>query len=330
MTRMKKRNLIALAIHAALAGAVTLTAGSAAAQAWPAKPVRFVVPFAPGSTTDTLARLYGQKLSESWGQPVTVDNRPGAGGNIGTDAVAKAAPDGYTMLICAGSHTINPSLYGKLPFDADKDFAPIAMLGSAPLLLVAHPSLPVNNVRELIALAKAQPGKLNYASGGSGTPSHLVMELFKSMAGVNIVHVPYKGGGPVMTAILANEVQLTPAGLNALMPQVKAGKLKPLATTGTRRVAAAADIPTVAESGLPGFAMSGWWGLLAPAGTPRAIINRAHDDVVRIQNLNDTKNKYKDDGIDAPPMTPDELTKYIRDEIAVMAKVVKESGAKPD
>ena len=303
---------------------------AANAQAYPARPVRIVVPFAPGSTTDALSRLLGQKLSEAWGQTVVIDNKPGAGGNIGEDAVAKATPDGYTIMVAAGSHTINPSLYGKLPFDAAKDFAPIAMLGSAPLLLVAHPSMPASNVRELIALAKLKPGLLNYASGGSGSPSHLVMELFKSMAGVNIVHVPYKGGAPVMTAILANEVQLTPAGLIGLMPFVKSGRLKAIATTGQKRSAAAPDIPTVAESGLPGYHMGGWWGVFAPTGTPGPVLAKLHADIMRAMQSPDVRAKFASDGIDSSSMTADEFGAYVRDEMVTMARVVKESGAKVD
>jgi tripartite-type tricarboxylate transporter receptor subunit TctC len=303
---------------------------AANAQAYPARPVRIVVPFAPGSTTDALSRLLGQKLSEAWGQTVVIDNKPGAGGNIGEDAVAKATPDGYTIMVAAGSHTINPSLYGKLPFDAAKDFAPIAMLGSAPLLIVAHPSLPASNVRELIALAKLKPGLLNYASGGSGSPSHLVMELFKSMAGVNIVHVPYKGGAPVMTAILANEVQLTPAGLIGLMPFVKSGRLKAIATTGQKRSAAAPDIPTVAESGLPGYHMGGWWGVFAPTGTPGPVLVKLHADIMRVMQSPDVRAKFVSDGIDSSSMTAEEFGAYVRDEMVTMARVVKESGAKVD
>ena len=303
---------------------------TAFAQAYPNKSVRLVVPFAPGSTTDSLGRLFGLKLGELWGQSVVIDNRPGAGGNIGEEAVAKAAPDGYTLLIAAGSHTINPSLYEKLPFDAIKDFAPIAMLGSAPLLLVAHPSLPAANIRELIALAKSKPGALNYASGGSGSPSHLVMELFKTMAGVNIVHVPYKGGAPVMTAILANEVQLTPGGLIGLLPFVKSGRLKAIATTGEKRSTAAPDIPTIAESGVPGYRLGGWWGMFAPAGTNRDILAKLHIDIKRAIQLPDVRAKFANDGIDASTMSAEEFATYVREEMVTMAKVVKESGAKVD
>jgi tripartite-type tricarboxylate transporter receptor subunit TctC len=204
------------------------------------------------------------------------------------------------------------------------------MLGSAPLLLVAHPSLPASNVRELIALAKLKPGVLNYASGGSGSPSHLVMELFKSMAGVNIVHVPYKGGAPVMTAILANEVQLTPAGLIGLMPFVKSGRLKAIATTGQKRSAAAPDIPTVAESGLPGYQMGGWWGVFAPTGTPGPVLVKLHADIMRAMQSPDVRAKFVSDGIDSSSMTAEEFGAYVRDEMVTMARVVKESGAKVD
>lgn len=329
MKDYSRRTILAVVAGAAM---TTLLPAIAQAQAvgYPSKAVRLIVPFAPASTTDTISRLLANKLSEAWGTQVIVDNRPGAGGNIGTDAVAKASPDGYTLLVTAGSHTINPSLYGKLPFDAVKDFAPIAMLGTAPLLLVAHPSLPASNVRELIALAKARPDSLNYASGGAGSPSHLVMEVFKSMAGIHILHVPYKGGGPVLAAVLGNEVQLTPGGLSAMMPQVKAGKLKAIATTGQRRSLTTPDVPTIAESGLPGFNMGGWWGMLAPAGTPRDILAKIHGDVMRAMQSPEIRAKFASDGINASTMSADEFAAYIRDEMVVMAKVVKDSGAKAE
>ncbi|MBI3067607.1 MAG: tripartite tricarboxylate transporter substrate binding protein [Betaproteobacteria bacterium] len=253
---------LAIACLAAFAQTVLAASepASAKGQAYPTKPIRLIVPFATGSTTDTLARVVGQKLAESWGQQVVVDNRPGAGGTLGTEIVAKASADGYTLLIAPGSHAINPSLYRKLPYDTVKDLTPVTLVASAPLLVVAHPSLAASSVKELIALAKARPGRIHYASGGSGTSSHLIMELFKSMAGIDLVHVPYKGGGTVLSAILSGEVQLTAGGMLVVMPQVKAGKLKALAVTGSRRSPAVPEVPTVAESGLPGFAASGWWG----------------------------------------------------------------------
>lgn len=324
-----RRNIFGMVFGALLTTILPATVQAQAAN-YPSKPVRVIVPFAVGSTSDALSRMLAQKLSEAWGHQAIVDNRAGAGGTIGTDAVAKATPDGYTILVAAGSHTINPSMYSKLPFDTAKDFAPVAMLGSAPLLIVAHPSLPASNIRELIALAKSKPGSLNYASGGSGSPSHLVMELFNSKAGIKIVHVPYKGGGQVLTAILSNEVQLTPGGQIALMPHVKAGKLKAIATTGDKRTSATPDIPTVAESGLPGFSMGGWWGVLAPAATPKDILAKLHGDVMRAMQSPDIRAKFATDGIVPSTMTADEFATYIREEMATMAKVVKDSGAKVD
>ena len=299
-------------------------------QAYPTKSVRLIVPFSTGSTTDSLARLIAQKLTESWVQQVVVDNRAGAGGNIGTDMVAKASADGYTLLVAAGSLAINPSLYGKLPYDAVKDFSPVTLVASAPLLVVAHPALAAASIRELITLAKAKPGQIHYASGGNGSPSHLIMELFKSMAGVDLVHVPYKGGGPVLNAVLSGEVQLTPGGILAMMPHVKAGKLKALAVTGSRRSPAAPEFPTVAESGLPGFAASGWWGVLAPAGTPKAIVTRLHSELARLLQAPELRDRLARDGIDTVGNSPEEFDAYIRQEIKTWAKVVKDSGARID
>lgn len=303
---------------------------SSKGQAYPTKPIRLIAPSAPGSTADTLARMIAQKLGESWGQQVVVDNRPGAGGIIGTGIAAKAPADGYTLLMVAGTHAINPSLYSKLPYDAVKDFSPVTQVGSAPLVVVAHPSLRVASIRELIALAKARPGEINYASGGKGTPSHLTMELFKSMAGVDLVHVPYSGGGPVLNAILSGEVQLTPSGVLILMPHIKAGKLKALAVTGSRRSPAAPEVPTVAESGLPGFAVSGWWGVLAPAATPKANVTRLSSELARLLQAPDLRDRLAAAGIETAGTSPEEFGAYIRREIATWAKVVKDSGARID
>jgi len=299
-------------------------------QAYPTKPIRLIVPFTPGSTTDTLARIVGQQLTKTWSQQVVLDNRAGAGGIIGADIVAKAAADGYTLLIVSGSHAINPSLYSKLPFDTVKDFTPVTLVGSAPLVVVAHPSFPAASIRELIALAKARPRQFHYASGGNGTVSHLTMELFKSMAGVDLVHVPYKGGGPVLSAILSGEVQLTPLGILVGMPHVKAGKLKALAVTGSRRSPVAPEIPTVAESGVPGFAAIGWWGVLAPAGTSKTIVTRLHHEIARLLQAPDVRDRLASDGIETAGNSPEEFDAYIRQEIATWAKVVKESGARID
>ncbi len=303
---------------------------SAKGQAYPTKPIRLIVPFAIGSTTDTLARIVGQKLAESWGQQVVVDNRAGAGGNIGTDIVAKAAADGYTLLMAAGSHAINPSLYRKLPYDAVKDFAPVTQVGSAPQLLVSHAGLAAASIRELIALAKARARQIHYASGGNGTPSHLSMELFKSMAGVDLVHVPYKGGETVLNAVLSGEVQLTFGNIRSMMPHVKLGKLKALAVTSSSRSPAAPEVPTIAESGLPGYSVTAWWGMLAPAGTPKAIITQLHRELARLLQAPALRERLAAVGIDTAGSSPEAFGAFIRREIATWAKVVKDSGARID
>jgi tripartite-type tricarboxylate transporter receptor subunit TctC len=297
---------------------------------YPAKAIRLIVPFGTGSTTDTLARLVGQKLAEAWGQPVVVDNRAGAGGNIGTDMVAKAAGDGYTLLMAAGSHSINPALYRNLPYDAVKDFAPVTLIGFAPQLLVATASLPANSVRELIALAGGKPGQLRYASGGNGSPSHLAMELFKSMARIDIVHVPYKGGDPVLIALLSGEMHLYFGNIRAMMPQVKAGKLKALAVTSPKRSPAAPDVPTIAESGVPGYSMLAWWGLLAPATTPRAVVTRLYHEVGGMLQEPAIRERLAAVGIDAAGSSPEEFGSFIRAEIATWTKVVNTAGVRID
>ena len=247
----------------------------AAAQAFPNKPVRLVVPFPPGGPLDTVGRALAQKLTEAWGQSVIVDNRPGAGGNIGADLVAKAAPDGYTVVMGAlSTHAVNPSLYAKMPYDAVKDFAPITLVAITPNVLVVNPSLPVNSVRELVAYAKANPGKLAFGSGSNGSAGHLAGELFKADTGTDLLHVPFKGAAPAMQALLSGDIQLMFDNLASASAQVKAGKLKALAVTTARRSPLAPDLPTMAESGVPGFDISTWFGLLAPAGTPPEIVGQ--------------------------------------------------------
>ena len=305
-------------------------AGYAHAQTaqWPAKAVRVIVPFETGSTTDTLARVVGGKLGDVWKQQFVIDNRGGAGGNIGTEMVAKAAADGYTLLMAAGSHAINPSLYRSLHYDVLKDFAPVTLVATAPQLLVANPSVQASSVAELIALAKSKPGQLNYASGGSGSPSHLTMELFRSMAGINLVHVPYKGGAPVLTALLSDQVQLYAGNVRAMMPQVKAGRLTALAVTSAKRTPAAPDVRTVAESGLPGFSVVAWWGLLAPANTPRTVIDKLQREVAGLLRTPELRERLALDAIDTVGGSPAEFDAFIRKELATWAKVVKESGAR--
>ena len=297
------------------------------ASAYPTKPIRVVVPSAPGSTADVLARLLAQHLTESLAQQWVVDNRAGAAGIIGSNVVARASPDGYTLLFIAGNHAINPSLHSDLPYDPVRDFAPITQMGAAPLLLVAHSSFAAASARELIAVAKAKPGQINYASGGKGTPSHLAMELFNSMAGIKLTHVAYSGGGPVLTAVLSGEVQLTPGGVAIVMPHVRSGKLKALAVTGARRSPAAPEVPTVAESALPGFAVTSWWGLLAPAATPTLIITKLQRETARLLQTPGMRTRLAADGIEPVGSSAGEFDSFIRREIATWAKVIKDAGA---
>lgn len=319
-----------LAVAASALPAIACLAADLAAPGYPAKAIRLIVPYGTGSTTDTLARVVGAKLSESWSQPVVIDNRAGAGGNIGTDMVAKATADGYTLLMAAGSHTINPALHAKLPFDAVRDFAPITMVGSAPQLLIANAGLAASSVRELIALAKAKPGQLRYASGGAGSPSHLAMELLKSMARVDMIHVPYKGGDPVLIALLSGEVHLYFGNIRSMMPQVRAGKLKALAVSSPKRSPAVPDIPTIAESGLPGYSMTAWWGLLAPAAAPKPIVAKLHGEVARTLQDAALKERLSKVGIDILGNSPKEFDAFIRHEIRTWMKVVKAAGIKAD
>jgi len=315
-----------------LAFALALLAPLAFAQApYPAKPIRLVVPFPPGGTTDILARIVAQKLTEAWGQPVVVDNRPGAGGNIGAELVAKSAPDGYTLLMgTVGTHAINASLYAKLPYDHVKDFAPVILVAGVPNVLVVNPSVPVNSVAELIAYAKANPGKLNFASSGSGTSIHLSGELFRTMAGVQITHVPYKGSAPAIADLVGGQVQLMFDNLPSSLAQIKAGKLRALAVTSDKRAPALPDVPTMAEAGLPGFEASSWFGVLAPAGTPPAIVGKLHAEIAKWLATPDAREKLSAQGANLAGFGPEEFARYIGSETAKWAKVVKESGAKVD
>jgi tripartite-type tricarboxylate transporter receptor subunit TctC len=301
------------------------------AQAFPNKPVRLVVPFPPGGPLDTVGRALAQKLTEAWGQSVIVDNRPGAGGNIGADLVAKAAPDGYTVVMGAlSTHAVNPSLYAKMPYDAIKDFAPITLVAITPNVLVANPSLPVNSVRELVAYAKANPGTLAFGSGSNGSAGHLAGELFKADTGTDLLHVPFKGAAPAMQALLSGDIQLMFDNLASASAQVKAGKLKALAVTTARRSPLAPDLPTMAESGVPGFDISTWFGLLAPAGTPPEIVGRWNAEVGRILRTPDMRERLTAMGAEPAPDSPAEFAQFIASEAAKYARIVKVSGAKPD
>jgi len=298
---------------------------------YPSKPIRIVVPFPAGGTTDILARAVAQKLTETGGQPVVVDNRPGAGGNIGAELVAKSAPDGYTLLMgTVGTHAINPGLYAKMPYDHQRDFAPVILVAGVPNVLVVHPAVPVNSVQELIAYAKANPGKLNFASSGNGTSIHLSAELFKTMAGVQMTHVPYKGSSPALQDLVGGQVQLMFDNLPSSLALIKAGKLKALAVTSKERAAALPDVPTIAESGLPGFEASSWFGLLAPAGTPQPIIAKLNAEIAKWLATPEAKEKMLGQGANAAGGSPDDFARFIATETAKWQKVVKESGAKVD
>ena len=328
---MRQSLLRATVMLAGLATIALAQPAAAQAPAYPTKPIRLVVPFPPGGATDILARNVAQKLSETWGQSVVVDNRPGAGGNIGSELVAKAAPDGYTLEMgTVGTHAINASLYSKMPYDHVKDFAPIILVAGVPNVLVVNPSVPVNSVQELIAYAKANPGKLKFASSGPGTSIHLSGELFKVMAGVQMTHVPYKGSAPALQDLLGGQVQLMFDNLPPSLPQIKAGKLHALAVTSLTRAPALPDVPTIAESGLPGFEASSWFGILAPAGTPPAIIAKVNAEVAKWLASPEGKDKLVAIGANAGGGSPEDFARHIQVETAKWAKVVKESGAKVD
>jgi len=308
--------------------AVLLTSANASlAQSYPDKPIRIVVTFPAGGPTDAVARPISQSLSSTWGQPVIIDNRGGAGGIVGTEIVAHSAPDGYNLLIgTAGGMSINPSLHAKLSYDPFKDFAPISMLVINPQILVMHPALAASNVRELVALAKSKPGQLNFASSGTGTATHLGLELFKAATGINVVHVPYKGGAPALTDLIAGQVQLLFISIPSVMPQVKAGRLKALAVSSARRSLSAPDVPTVAESGYPGFEYVNWNALFAPAATPRAIISKLNTEVVKIMRDPDLAQKLVSQGAEPAPGTPEQLAQYMRVDFDRWRKVIRAAG----
>ena len=307
-------------------------AGAAgAAEDYPRKAVRMIAPFAPGGATDVLARITSQKLSERWGQSVLVDNRSGASGNVGTDLAARAAPDGYTLLIGGTPNTINVSLYQKLNHDFAKDFVAVNCIATYASAIVVHPSLPVKSVKDLIELARARPGQLTYGSAGAGSPNHLAIELLKTMAKVNMLHVPYKGGsGQMVGDLVAGQVQLASMGLPPSMPYVKGGRLRVIAVTSASRSALLPDAPTVAESGLPGFEVTSWYGIFAPAGTPRDIVIKVNSDLTAVLGAADVKERLSSIGADPAPMTPEAFGQHTRNEIAKWAQVVKASGAKAD
>jgi tripartite-type tricarboxylate transporter receptor subunit TctC len=314
-----------------VAALAAISAPAFAQGAYPNKPVRIVVPFPAGGTTDIVARATGQKLQEAWNQSVIVDNRPGAAGNIGAELVAKSPPDGYTLLMgTVGTHAINASLYAKMPYDHVKDFVPVILVAGVPNVLVVNPSLPVKSVQELIEYAKANPGKINFASSGNGTSIHLSGELFKTMTGAKMTHVPYKGSSPALTDLVGGQVDIMFDNLPSSLAFIKAGKLRALAVTSTSRSSALPDVQTMAESGVPGFEASSWFGLLAPAGTPRDVVTKINGEVAKWVASSDAKEKLAAQGANAAGGSPEDFARHIQTETAKWARVVKESGAKID
>ena len=314
---------LALALLFALAAGT----GSAFAQAWPSKPVKLIVPYPPGGSADILARAIGQKLSDGLGQSVVIDNRPGAGTAIGAEATAKSAPDGYTIMLgTVSSHAINPALTPGLKYDPVKDFAPVSLVASIPFALLVHPSLPVRNVRELVALAKVKPGSLNFSSAGNGTSNHLAGELFKSMTGTFMVHIPYRGSAPALNDLLAGQVNLMFDLVLTAQPHVKSGAARALAVTGLERSAALPGVPTVAESGVPGFEVSAWFGFFAPA----AVVTALNAETVKAMRAPDLRERLASQGAEAVSNTPEQFSAYVKEELAKWTRVVKASGLKAE
>ena len=307
-----------------------MSAPAQSADSYPVKPVRLVTPFPPGGGTDILARALAPRMSESLGGSVIVENRSGAGGLVGIEAVARATPDGYTLLLVSGSLTIIPSLFPNVRYDPVKDFTPVTLATRQPYIAVVHPSLPAKNIRELIALARARPGQVTYASAGSGGAGHLGMELLKTMVKVNIVHIPYKGSGPALIDVLGGHVSLMFASAPSAMPHIKTGRLRALAMTGSQQSAAVPGVPTIAESGLPGFETYGWYGVLAPAGTAPPIIARMHGAIIKAMAAPEVMERIVADGSEAVAGTPEQFADYIKRDIPKWAKVIKESGARAD
>jgi tripartite-type tricarboxylate transporter receptor subunit TctC len=324
---MARRSMlrIAAAFLAALAFAAT-----AAAQSFPSKPIRFIVPFPPGGPVDAVARIVGQRVSQSVGQPVTVENRAGAGGIVGAEIAAKAPADGYTVFVCAIHHSVLPSINAKLPYDFWRDFVSVGMGATFPIVVVANPSVPVHSLKELIAYAKANPGMLSYGSSGNGGGTHLAGELFKTLAGVDILHVPYKGSAPAMTDVLGGQVQLMFADGPTAVPQVKGGKVRVLAVAQSRRSALVPEVPSANEAGLPGYDAYSWTGFVAPAGTPADVVLRLNAEIVKALSAPDMREALLTRGAEPHPGTPEQFTTFVRAEMSKWAKVVREANIKAD
>lgn len=317
MTRLPRRSAVACAL-------ALLSSPAAFAQAYPSKPIRMIVPFAAGSATDQIGRAFGERIAPALGQPVVIDNRPGANGMLGADAVAKAAPDGYTLLVANNSLTANLALYRKLPYDPFRDFAPVAMGATSPNMILTHPALPAKTVADLIALARAKPGELTFGSPGAGTPSHLAGEMFMSRAKVKLNHIPYKGAGPLIVDQMAGHVVLSFTAPLVSKPFIDAGRLRPIAVTSERRWALAPNLPTVAESGFPGFDMVAWFAFFAPTGTPREVIDRLAADIGRAVQSPEVRERFTGQGIEATPGSPEELAAFIRRDYDATARLIRE------
>jgi len=300
------------------------------ADGWPNKPLRFILPFPPGGGTDILGRVIAERLTASLGQPVVTENRGGAGGNVGAEAAAKSAPDGYTIVLVAPSLAISPSLYSKLNYDPVKDFAPVSLVATVPNVMITHPSVPAETLAEFIHFAKTKPGGMNFGSGGSGTSNHLAGELFNIVAGVKLVHVPYKGVNLAMNDVLSGQIHLVVIGVPAAAPHIKAGRLRALALVAPQRAAALPEVPTVAEAGLPNFEVTTWYGILAPAGTPKPIVTRLNAELVKIMHSPDLKERLAAMATDPATSTPEEFADYIKREIAKWGEVVRQAGLKAD
>lgn len=303
--------------------------GAESGSNYPTKPIRMIVPFVPGGSTDIIARLVAHKMTDGLGQQVVVDNRGGAGGTMGAEITVRTAPDGYTIMLASGTYTVNPALH-KLPYDPIKDITPISMVGTGPSLVATHPTSQLRTIRELIDYAKANPGKLSYGSGGVGSHTHLIIELFKLMANVNMTHVPYRGSGPAVTDLIGGQIQLTFGAMLSILPHVKSGKLRGIAITGTKRSAAIAEMPTIAESGLPGYEAMAWYGVIGPRQLPKQVVDRLHDEVKRIAELPDIKQRLAQEGFESLYTTPETFRSRIKDEIAKWEKVVKTTGIAPE
>jgi len=311
--------------------ALAFAPGATNAQPYPVKPIRMITPYAPGGGSDTLARILGQKLLDAWGQPVVVDNRPGGGGIIGAETVARSAPDGYTLLVTPSAVlTINPHLYSSLRYDTFRDFAAVTIASNSPYFLVVHPKIPATNIKELIAYAKANPGKMNYSSSGSGSSTHLAGVLFNQMAGVDIVHIPYKGAAPAIVDLLAGNIQMRFSSVVPVLPHVKSGRLRGIAISSVKRYGPLPDLPTIAESGLPGYAVESFYAVVVPAGTSRAIITKLNAELVRNLKSAEVAAHMAADGAEVIGSTPGELDKALREDYARWAKPVKDSGARVD